>query len=54
MSHREEFEATIDSRGSINIPAFLKHQRGMNPGVRVKVVIKIIEIETKQEVKATA
>ena len=51
MKQKEEFEAKIDSRGSINIPAFLQRFRGFESGVEVKVILEIIE---KKEVGATA
>ncbi len=54
MKQKEEFEATIDSRGSINIPVFLQKQKGFEPGVRVKVILEIIETKINQEVKALA
>ena len=53
MTQKEKFETVIDSRGSINVPAFLQKSRGFKTGVRVKVILEILN-ESQKEVEVTA
>ena len=50
---KEKFVAKIDTRGSINVPSFLQKQKGFEPGVKVIVILELLE-EKPQKSKQEA
>lgn len=49
LSKVEEFEAKIDSRGSVNIPAYLQRKKGYLPGSKVKIILELLEAQATNE-----